>query len=137
MEKFTTNIEQAERLMAAGIDPEATARLFWHRVRKESEYVLDVLHAPYHKELFSHRYKYTCPAWDLSALIKMLPEHILALHPFIDGLERHYLEIDNDGICYICDNAPYGCIAIAKSCEGNLIDAAVDMIEWLKKEKYI
>ena len=74
--KVSTSIEQGERLMSLGIDPDTTADMEWTRQSDGDDYKVGAINGKYHKGLFSDRYKYTRPAWSLEALIGLMPENI-------------------------------------------------------------
>lgn len=133
MKKIATDVEQGEQLMVLGIDPDITADMCWSRSNTDEEYSLDVLQAPYHKRLFSHRNGFTRPAWSLQALISLMPNDIEI------GGDPFKLRIDTDSVCYIDEWDLNDVRAVLFFAEGEqtLVDVAAEMVVFLKEKKYI
>jgi len=134
MRKIATDIEQGERLMAVGIDPDTTADMCW--TKTEDGYKLEVLQIPYHKNLFSHRNGITRPAWSLQALIGILPATIKEKTKYVHHVYAHELELRIwKGYIEYADGS-LATTDMTFLANGSLINAAVDSIEKLKKEGY-
>lgn len=76
---IATTIEQSQRLLAAGIDPK-TADMCWTDLVDSVDsggYFINEREDVFHLEVgFSRQNEDIIPAWSLSALILLLPEHI-------------------------------------------------------------
>lgn len=121
--------------MAVGIDPDATADMCW--TKTEDGYKLEVLQIPYHKDLFSHRNGYTRPAWSLQALIGILPATVKEKTKYVHHVYPNELELRIwKGYIEYDDGAVPATDMMFTASDGNLVDAAVDVIEKLKKEGY-
>ena len=69
------------------------------------------------------------PAWSLGALLNLLPEAINEYTKFFA-----LLQISKNGICY---HHPFGYLIKGFFEEETLIDAAFEMVCWLKENKHI
>lgn len=132
--KVSTSIEQGERLLALGIDPDTTADMVWKHGRDGDEYKVCPIDGRYHKGLFADRYKYTRPAWSLGALVDLMPESIEVSPNKWWG--TYDFRILKDRIEYIGDNDNFYQFRLMdyNDC---MIDTAVAVIEFLVKNEYM
>jgi len=126
MNKICTSLEQSKKLIKLGIDI-STADMFWHRK-------LDGTHSLRVDDIML---KLDTPAWSLSALLELMPPYLfefergidLNIYPNLVGKAWHcsYMpnaveNMKNDKFKQITNG-------------DNPIDAAFEMIVWLKKNK--
>ena len=116
MKKICTSTEESEKLIKLGIDI-STADMYWDYDYDQQEY-------KYYPRVMDERFDDTCiPAWSLAALLELMPR-IEHLKPFIDLGPN--LDSEVVSIYYHSEDSPY----IVKD---NLIDAAFEMVVWLKE----
>lgn len=132
--KVSTTIEQGERLMSLGIDPDTTADMEWKRLSDGDDYKVGAINGKYHKGLFSDRYKYTRPAWSLEALIGLMPESIEVSPNKWWG--TYDFRILKDRIEYFGDDDNFYQFML-KEHNGSMIDTAVAIIEFLVENGYM
>lgn len=133
--KVSTSIEQGERLLALGIDPDTTADMVWKHERDGEEYKVCPIDGRYHKGLFADRYKYTRPAWSLGALLRLLPDVIRTENSL--GKWFYTLHILKDRIEYGSRSDDGSWSAMISDSEENLIDAACNILCWLAANKFL
>lgn len=79
MSKIATTIDQSKRLLKAGVDPNS-ADMCWTNIVEttdEGGYFIKEREQVFHLEIGCSRYnKNIIPAWSLSALIALCPEHV-------------------------------------------------------------
>ena len=129
MNKICTSIEQSQKLIELGIDV-STADMYWWATSKR--YYMEAMDDGDFNERAGH-----IRAWSLSALLELIPPY---LGEFEDGIDfgfskamngkwysAHYIQLDNSGLA-----------TFTKTVTGDTaIDAAFEMICWLKKENRI
>ena len=126
MNKICTSLEQSKKLIELGIDV-STADMFWHRK-------LDGTHSLMVDDIML---KLDTPAWSLSALLELMPPYLfefergidLNIYPNLSSKAWHcsYMpnaveNMKNDKFKQITNG-------------DNPIDAAFEMVVWLKKNK--
>lgn len=145
MNKICTDINQSKKLIELGIDVDTSDMVYiksYFLDEEEEEY--NLLVGSYHEgyaekddgsliPLFDEH----IPAWSLSALLELIPPY---LGEFKDGINfgfskamnckwysAHYIKLDNTGLA-----------TFTKTVTGDTaIDAAFEMIVWLKENKKI
>jgi len=132
MNKICTSIEQSKRLMELGIDVN-TADMMWDDWRLIDEgWKLNV---GYYPEIEQDYGRKCYPAWSLSALLGLMPFHIIENNRFsfyqVKGFNKQgetyrfgYKTNDNSFL-------------FETSWHNNVIDAAFEMIVWLKENNKI
>ena len=130
MNKICTSIEQSKKLIELGIDVN-TADMFWDTLfAKKPEAQVDNHH-------FIDEYddEHRVPAWSLSALLKLMPPY---LFEFERGIDLNiYPNLNGKG--WHCSYIPNNIESIKKdkfkqiTNGDNLIDAAFEMVCWLKE----
>ena len=90
MERFYTTIEQSDKLVALGLDPQTCDMSYWMDNNKEFQIKIgkDVAIA---NNLFSFRNGYTKPCWSLVALLNLIPNFELITHD-VNGAAGSYRE---------------------------------------------
>jgi hypothetical protein len=123
--KNYTSLEQSKVLNK--ILSDKSADMTWSTMALNGESKLQALDVPYCKviEKDCPEFIERNPCWSLSALLNVLPK-IEHLKPFIDLSPE--LDSDKVAIYYHSEDSPY----IVKD---NLLDAAFEMIVWLKENK--
>ena len=121
MYKICTTIKQSKKLIELGIDVR-TADMYYQWY-SETESAL-------HVGKGSKKLNADCPAWSLSALLELMPTDNKKDEYYVDT-ESHS---DYHTVSY--RNCWDGCIHSEYS-EESLLDAAFEMVCWLKKEEYI
>lgn len=127
MNKICTSIEQSKKLIELGIDVNTADMYWWYNGQK------------YYAETIDHNdfQKRDIPAWSLSALLELIPPY---LGEFKDGIDfgfskamngkwysAHYIKINDNGLA-----------SFNKTVTGDTaIDAAFEMVVWLKENKKI
>ena len=114
-----TSIEQSKKLIELGIDVN-TADMYWGLNNQNHPHVIGKYCAEYGGMQL--------PAWSLSALLELIPESI---DDNTDNFSQ--LEMTKKSISYAFSD---GMLRIGFLKE-YLIDAAYEMVCWLKKEEYI
>ena len=136
---IATTIEQSKKLVELGIDAstaDMTIEKVSHGLTQDFKWELTVgLDAAIKENLFSYRNGFVVPAWSLSALLELMPlinEYNVEYRPIIeryndDGWACKYYneETRNTNDIYI---RRYG---------RTPLDATVEMIIWLKENRYI
>ena len=117
MNKICTSLEQSKKLMELGINTSSADMSYSsiHNIGQELSYCnlpLSIL-----------RMADDIPAWSLTSLLELMPR-IEHLKPFIDLSPN--LNSEEVSIYYHSEDSPY----IVKD---NLIDAAFEMVVWLKE----
>jgi hypothetical protein len=161
MSQICTNKEQSSRLLEAGVRPE-TADMSYHFTRSRVptlEWELQTkpptlrgkfwtpqriakLAMPFNKhpdgthmtgeEVFDNLWGKDVPAWSLSKLIDMLPATISQRNrPDLS------LEITKDSVYWFIQYTELGYDCKHEVMKKNVLDAVVNMIEWLIKEGYL
>ena len=124
MNQICTNKEQSSRLLEAGVRPE-TADMYL------DEFELPV--AFEYRRIEGHvGQDMAFPAWSLSKLINMLPATISQRNrPDLS------LEITKDSVYWFIQYTELGYDCKHEVMEKNVLDAVVNMIEWLIKEGHL
>lgn len=124
MNKICTSVEQSKRLIELGIDI-STADMFWHRK----------LDGTYSLNIDGNVLILDTPAWSLSALLELMPSY---LFEFERGIDLNIYPNLN-GKAWHCSYMP-NAIENMKTDKfkqithgDSLVDAAYDMVVWLKK----
>lgn len=122
-ENFCTSVEQSERLVKIGVE-EHTADMYYVLMSNKQPKRLMIKESAMPRNLLN-----VLPAWSLSALIELLPY-------FIEHNGQDYvLLMLKDRVVYWRD----GCDNLFETDRDNLIDAAIDTIQWVietnKEEK--
>ena len=128
MNKICTSIEQSKRLIELGIDVNS-ADMVYHKE----------LNGTYTLRVVNNVLEYDIPAWSLSALLELMPSY---LFEFERGIDLNlYPSINRKG--WLCSYMP-NAIENMKTDKfkqithaDNLVDAAFDMIVWLKENNYL
>lgn len=126
MNKICTSLEQSKKLIELGIDV-STADMFWHR-KMDGTYSLRV---------DDIMLKFDTPAWSISALLNLMPPY---LFEFERGIDLNIYPSLN-GKAWHCSYMPNAVVNIKNdkfkqiTTGDNLIDAAFEMVVWLKKNK--
>lgn len=128
MNKICTSLEQSKRLIELGIDVNS-ADMVYHKN----------LNGTYNLRVVDNVLKYDIPAWSLSALLELMPSY---LFEFERGIDLNvYPSINRkEWLCSYMPNAienmktdKFKQITHADS----LVDAAYEMIIWLKENNYL
>lgn len=128
MNKICTSLEQSKRLIELGIDVNS-ADMVYHKN----------LNGTYNLRVVDNVLKYDIPAWSLSALLELMPSY---LFEFERGIDLNvYPSINRkEWLCSYMPNA----IENMKTDKfkqithaDNLVDAAYEMIIWLKENNYL
>jgi len=147
MNKICTSLEQSQKLIELGIDVN-TADMWWAerykgRTTMDFQYIVD--EEPYYylsfikpsNDNYSQDTIKDIPAWSLSALLELIPPY---LGEFKDGIDfgfskaingkwysAYYIKLDDNGLA-----------SFNKTVTGDTaIDAAFEMVCWLKENKKI
>ena len=154
MNQICTNKEQSHRLLEAGVRPETADMVLlyvddesniapWEDIRKDEKgkFFYDVYGETYtltesvllrDSPDYDHSYQDDCPAWSLSKLINMLPATISQRNrPDLS------LEITKDSVYWFIQYTELGYDCKHEVMKKNVLDAVVNMIEWLIKEGYL
>lgn len=120
MNKISTSIEQSKRLLELGIDFD-TADMMW---------IIDGVNNPYIAVTDINENLHDTPAWSLYALLKLIPNK--------DKADEYYVNTESHLDCHVVSyvNCWDGYIHSEYSKE-SLLDAAFEMVVWLKQNKYI
>lgn len=128
MNKICTSIEQSKRLIELGIDVNS-ADMVYHKE----------LNGTYSLRVVDNVLKYDIPAWSLSALLELMPSH---LFEFERGIDLNLYPSINRKV-WLCSYMP-NAIENMKTDKfkqithaDNLVDAAYEMIIWLKENNYL
>ena len=136
---IATTLEQSKKLAELGIDTstaDMTLEKVSHGLTQDSTWELTVgLDTAIKENLFSYRNGYVVPAWSLSALLELMPEKEEYEWSLSKGgyngkgeyNEDYFISFETDG-----DDGIFHCESAS-----NMIDAAFEMIMWLKENKYI
>ena len=154
MNQICTNKEQSSRLLEAGVRPETADMVIlyidnecnvagWKDIRKDDKgqlyydvygetYILRKEILPVDNPYYDHSYQNDCPAWSLSKLINMLPATISQRNrPDLR------LEITKDSVYWFIQYTELGYDCKHEVMKKNVLDAVVNMIEWLIKEGHL
>ena len=136
MNKICTTVKQSRKFMELGIDVN-TADIWWaeYIITEEPYYYLSFIKSS--DINYSQNTIKDIPAWSLSALLELIPPYLGKFNEGIDfGLSKamngkrysaHYIQINDDGI-----------FTFNKTVTGDTaIDAAFEMVCWLKENKKI
>lgn len=122
--QICTNKEQSARLLEAGVRPE-TADMYLDEFER--------LVAFEYRRIKSKAYQDTVlPTWSLSKLINMLPATISQRNR-----PDFSLEITKDSVYWFIQYTELGYDCKHEVMKKNVLDAVVNMIEWLIKEGYL
>ncbi len=124
MERFYTTIEQSDKLVALGLDPQTCDMSYWMDNNKEYQIKIGKDVAIAHN-LFSFRNGYVKPCWSLVALLNLIPNFELITHD-VNGGAGPYRE------CYI-DSGFF-----QTDFRTSFVDDAFDMVVYLlnSQQKY-
>ncbi len=119
MNKICTSIEQSRKLVELGIDIK-TSDMYYYTVNGDWEWY----ETPNIMESIDDLNEHTIPAWSLSALLSLLK-------PYGSDTYTMWGTIDGGAGIEFAD--------LTDVCfqEDNPLDAAFEMVCWLKKEEYI
>ena len=128
MNKICTSIEQSKKLIELGIDINS-ADMVYHKN----------LEGTYNLRVVNNILEYDIPAWSLSALLELMPSH---LFEFERGIDLNLYPSINRKV-WLCSYMP-NAIENMKTDKfkqithaDNLVDAAYEMIIWLKENNYL
>lgn len=128
MNKICTSIEQSKRLIELGIDVNSSDMVY----HKE-------LNGTYTLRVVNNVLEYDIPAWSLSALLELMPSY---LFEFERGIDLNLYPSINRKV-WLCSYMP-NVIENMKTDKfkqithaDSLVDAAFDMIVWLKENNYL
>lgn len=128
MNKICTSLEQSKRLIELGIDVNS-ADMVYHKN----------LNGTYNLRVVDNVLKYDIPAWSLSALLELMPSYLFEFERGIDL--NFYPNINHKA--WLCSYMP-NAIENMKTDKfkqithaDNLVDAAYEMIIWLKENNYL
>ena len=128
MNKICTSIEQSKRLIELGIDANS-ADMVYHKN----------LEGTYNLRVVNNILEYDIPAWSLSALLELMPSY---LFEFERGIDLNLYPSINRKV-WLCSYMP-NVIENMKTDKfkqithaDNLVDAAYEMIIWLKENNYL
>ncbi len=110
--KLCTNLEQSQKLIELGIDI-STADMFWWHNTEEKSYEAWLIDYAFVTDM-------DIPAWSLTALLELTPNDVSLLH-----LEDAYQAVYDVKPYYITNKFD------------NPLDAAFDMVCWLKENNKI
>ena len=138
---IATTIEQSKKLIELGIDVN-TADMTYNAIVVSGEnkmhingWTLNVgLYSAIKDNNFSYRNGYTIPAWSLSALIELMPEHIVINNKISNSLKMDKEE-GGIGFCYF-----FGAIDKVDDiviCDMTPSNAAFEIVCYLLKNKLI
>lgn len=135
MNKICTSLEQSKKLIELGIDVN-TADMFWKNGVSD-KYIQ--CFTPFVSCGTNMDYDYDIPAWSLSALLKLIPKHILRkdkIHYGQTFIPSFRWEITPTAIYYTDGNDIMDDVSFRYG-ENNieLINAAFDMVCWLLENK--
>lgn len=127
MNKICTSMEQSKKLIELGIDIN-TADMHYSTwtILNEGEYILSPNQGETIEELQEDYGNQVIPAWSLSALLELMPTD--------DKKDEYYVDIESHSDYHIVSyrNCWDGCIHSEYS-EESLLDAAFEMVIWLKE----
>ena len=131
MNKICTSIEQSKKLVELGINTK-TADMYWWYFGKSSgkRYYVGTMDDDDFNE------KLDVPTWSLSALLGLMPFHIIENNNRFGFYQVKGFNKQGETYRFgykTNDNS----FLFETSWHNNVIDAAFEMICWLKKEKYI
>ena len=125
MDKIATNLEQSRKLVELGIDP-STADMHYSSwtILADGEFILSPNYGQTIEEMQEDYGNQIIPAWSLSALLQLMPRVGHSFPELCRGKETglFYMWLDEE-----FDTQKYS----------NPIDAAFEMICWLKENRKI
>ena len=128
MNKICTSIEQSKKLIELGIDVNSADMVFHKN-----------LDGTYNLRVVDNVLKYDIPAWSLSALLELMPSY---LFEFERGIDLNLYPAINHKT-WLCSYMP-NVIENMKTDKfkqithaDSLVDAAYEMIIWLKENNYL
>ena len=128
MNKICTSIEQSKRLIELGIDINSSDMVYHKN-----------LDGTYNLRVVDNVLEYDIPAWSLSALLELMPSY---LFEFERGIDLNLYPSINRKV-WLCSYMP-NVIENMKTDKfkqithaDSLVDAAFDMIVWLKENNYL
>lgn len=138
MNKICTSLEQSKKLIELGIDV-STADMHYSTwtILNKGEYILSPNQGETIEELQENYGNQVIPTWSLSALLKLMPPY---LFEFERGIDLNIYPSLN-GKAWHCSYMPNAVENMKKDkfkqiTKGdNLIDAAFEMVVWLKENK--
>ena len=138
MNKICTSLEQSKKLIELGIDVN-TADMHYSTwtILNKGEYILSPNQGETIEELQENYGNQVIPAWSISALLNLMPPYLfefergidLNIYPSLNGKAWHCSYMPNAVENMKNDKFKQ----ITKG--DNLIDAAFEMVVWLKKNK--
>ena len=122
MNKICTDLEQSKKLMELGIDV-YTADMYWKNGVSDKYFQC---FNPFVGSGTDMDYDYDIPAWSLSALLKLMPTD--------DKKDEYYVDTESHSDYHTVSyrNCWDGCVHSEDS-EESLLDAAFEMVCWLKE----
>jgi len=119
MNKICTSKEQSQKLVELGINIK-TADMYYYTVNGDWEWY----ETPNIMESIDDLNEHTIPAWSLSALLDLMPIINNNTYTMRGTLDKGAIISHEGATCVMCQ-------------EKTSIDAAFEMVCWLKKEEYI
>ena len=148
-----SDVEQSKRLKSLGLDP-CTADFYWEKIEGENGIensdmppirngyrLMPGCNPTFFINGFSYRNGYVIPAWSAGRLLDLMPTpiHYPGCEEKEDVIYEDYmpnLGMDENG-SYFCEYLDYDGEGLEAKSSENKIDAEIQMIEWLFKNKYI
>lgn len=132
MAKISTDLKQSKKLIELGLNPK-TADMYWEASDPDgSHYTLGAgEHLAITNNLFSFREGLVVPAWSLSALLDIMPQHI----DQSVGWQKFGLDKGWDGGIYQVYYENQNSFVEQKA--GEAVDAAYEMVCWLLEKGFI
>jgi hypothetical protein len=136
VDQICTSIEQSKKLLSLGLDP-STADM-WYSYYGDSKYNPTIAYKGQQWFLCQIRNSLhnDIPAWSLSVLLGLMPFHIIENNNRFGFYQVKGFNKQGETYRFgykTNDNS----FLFETSWHNNVIDAAFEMICWLKKEKYI
>ena len=128
MTQITTTIEQSRKLIELGIDVN-TADMYYYNNDEIPQIISDI-------KLLKKNInpKFYTPAWSLSALIELMPEHIVINNKVSNSLKMYKEE---GGIAFSYFFSAFDKVDDIIMCDITLIGAAFEMVVYLLENKLI
>ena len=130
MNKICTSLEQSQKLIELGIDIKTADMDYIPFTNNPQEYdcIINVWNNEHEKDWI--------PAWSLTALIELMPYHIIENN--IRYAFKQYKGYNSQGETYRFEYVSnFGITLYETYYLNNLVDAAFEMVCWLKENKKI